>query len=78
MSNSDPLGILRSLRSLTGTPQPKSNKPGPRRQALINRLAAVGKTMYRDKNGWRIGGDWSSNLYGVEDLLREYESKKDE
>tara|TARA_R100001086_G_scaffold217794_1_gene134272 strand:- start:1406 stop:1516 length:111 start_codon:yes stop_codon:yes gene_type:complete len=35
-------------------------------------------TMHRDKNGWRIGGDWSSNLYGVEDLLREYESKKDE
>lgn len=75
MSNSDPLGILRSL---AGSPQPKSNKPGPRQQALIDRLAAVGKTMHRDKNGWRIGGDWSSNLYGVEDLLREYESKKDE
>ena len=70
----DSLGIFAGLQRITTTP----SQPTPRRQALIDRLAAVGKTMSRDKNGWRIGGDWSSNLAGVEDLLREYESKKDE
>ena len=67
----DPLGLLSSLYRLTKTP----TQPSPRRQALIDRLAAVGKTMSRDTNGWRIGGDWSSNLDGVADLLREYEGK---
>jgi len=63
------------LDVLFGVPV-KQARPSPRRQALIDRLAAVGKTMSRDKNGWRIGGDWSSNLDGVADLLREYESKQ--
>ena len=68
-NNNDPLGIMSSLWGLTKTPA----QPSPRRQALIDRLAAVGMTMRRKGPGWQIGSDWTNNLRGVEDLLREYE-----
>jgi hypothetical protein len=30
-------------------------------------------TMKRRGKGWQIGSDWTNNLRGVEDLLREYD-----
>jgi hypothetical protein len=62
---------------LSPTKRPARSTPSPRRQALIDRLTALGGRMQRKGNGWEVIGSnqvaWVNNLAGVEDTISDFE-----
>ena len=62
---------------LSPTKRPAQPTPGPRQQALIDRLTALGGQMRRKGNGWEVIGSnqvaWVNNLAGVEDTISDFE-----